>query len=160
ESTWSPEKGRPFVESDGRSLFLPAVMPNRDEAVLAVLHTAGHMRFGTFDRLAMQDLFAAANLEFPANGPVSWAPLVAQYGDDSLRFQLIFDLCEDLRVDFRVQHLVPNYLQRLGTTARAAPARHPEAAAYFDLALASVDEALAANRAGAARGRQFGPLFD
>lgn len=160
ESAWSPEKGRPFVESDGRSLFLPAVMPNRDEAVLAVLHTAGHMRFGTFDRLAMKELFAAANVEFPAGGPVSWAPLFARYGDDSLRFQLIFDLCEDLRVDFRVQHLVPNYLQRLDATARAAALRNPEAAAYFDLALASVDEALAASRARAVRGRQFGPLFD
>ncbi len=52
ESNWSPEKGRPFVETDGRSMYFPAVMKNRDEAVLAVLHTAGHMRFGTFDRNA------------------------------------------------------------------------------------------------------------
>ena len=35
----------------------------------------------------------------PKSGPVSWAPLFARYGDDALRFQLIFDLCEDLRVD-------------------------------------------------------------
>ncbi|MES2562712.1 MAG: VWA domain-containing protein, partial [Pseudomonadota bacterium] len=26
ESSWSPEKGRPFVETDGRTLYLPAVM--------------------------------------------------------------------------------------------------------------------------------------
>ena len=58
ESNWSPEKGRPFVETDGRSIYFPAVMPNRDEAVLAVLHAAGHMRFGTFDRTAMKELFA------------------------------------------------------------------------------------------------------
>ncbi|MBI4195188.1 MAG: VWA domain-containing protein, partial [Betaproteobacteria bacterium] len=160
ESAWSPEKGRPFVETDGRSLFFPAVMSSRDEAVLAVLHTAGHMRYGTFDRLAMRDMFGAANVEFPESGPVSWTPLFMRYGDDSLRFQLIFDLCEDLRVDFHVQHAVPNYLQRLLGTARAGAPRSTEASAYFDLALASVDEALAAMRAHGARGRLFGPLFD
>ena len=75
ESSWSPEKGRPFVETDGRSLFFPAVMASRDEAVLAVLHGAGHMRYGTFDRLAMKEMFAAANVDFPESGPVSWVPL-------------------------------------------------------------------------------------
>jgi hypothetical protein len=160
ESTWSPEKGRPFVETDGRSLFFPAVMASRDEAVLAVLHGAGHMRFGTFDRLAMKEMFAAASVDFPESGPVSWVPLFIRYGDDALRFQLIFDLCEDLRVDFRVQHAVPNYLSRLRATARAAAPRTPEAAAYFDLALASVEEAMVATRAHAPRGRQFGPLLD
>ncbi|OGA37134.1 MAG: hypothetical protein A3G24_06470 [Betaproteobacteria bacterium RIFCSPLOWO2_12_FULL_62_13] len=160
ESAWSPEKGRPFVETDGRSLFFPAVMPNRDEAVLAVLHAAGHMRYGTFDRLAMKELFNSASIEFPASGPVSCAPLYMRYGDDSLRFQLIFDLCEDLRVDFQVQHAVPNYLLRLRATARSAAPRPPEAVAYFDLALASVEEALAATRVNAVRGKRFGPLFD
>ncbi|MBI4206471.1 MAG: VWA domain-containing protein [Betaproteobacteria bacterium] len=160
ESTWSPEKGRPFVETDGRSLFFPAVMPTRDEAVLAVLHGAGHMRFGTFDRLAMKEMFGAASVDFPDSGPVSWVPLFMRYGDDALRFQLIFDLCEDLRVDFRVQHSVPNYLPRLLASARAATPRPPEAAAYFDLALASVEEAMVAMRAHAPRGRQFGPLLD
>jgi len=160
ESSWSPEKGRPFVETDGRTLFFPAVMPNRDEAVLAVLHGGGHMRHGTFDRLAMKEMFAASNVEFPASGPVSWAPLFMRYGDDGLRFQLIFDLCEDLRVDFQIQHSVPNYLSRLLATARQAVPRSPESAAYFDLALASVEEALAAMRANAVRGRQFGPLLD
>jgi nitric oxide reductase NorD protein len=101
EGSWSPEKGRPFVETDGRSLYFPAIMPNRDEAVLSLLHTAGHMRFGTFDRLAMKELFGEAGVEFPESGPVSWAPLYARYGDDALRFQLIFDLCEDLRLALR-----------------------------------------------------------
>ena len=59
-SNWSPEKGRPFVETDGRTLYFPAVMGNRDEAMLAVLHAAGHMRFGTFDRSAMKEMFAIA----------------------------------------------------------------------------------------------------
>jgi len=160
ESAWSPEKGRPFVETDGRSLYFPAVMATRDEAVLAVLHGAGHMRFGTFERHAMKEMFAAATVDFPESGPVSWLPLFMRYGDDALRFQLIFDLCEDLRVDFKVQHAVPNYLSRLLATARAAAPRLPEAAAYFDFALASVEEAMVAMQAHAPRSRQFGPLLD
>jgi hypothetical protein len=160
ESSWSPEKGRPFVEIDGRALHFPAVMASRDEAILAVLHGAGHMRFGTFDSLAMKEMFGAARVEFPESGPVSWAPLFTRYGDDAFRFQLIFDLCEDLRVDFQTQQLVPNFLPRLIAAAQAAPPRPVEAAAYFNLALASLDEALAATRAGGVRSRRFGPLLD
>ncbi|MBI3915771.1 MAG: hypothetical protein HY322_02035, partial [Betaproteobacteria bacterium] len=160
ESSWSPEKGRPFVEIDGRSLYFPAVMASRDEAILGVLHGASHMRFGTFDSLAMKEMFSAAKVEFPESGPVSWAPLYTRYGDDALRFQLIFDLCEDLRVDFQAQHLIPNYLPRLIAAAQAAPPRPPEAAAYFNLALASLDEALAATRARGVRSKRFGPLLD
>ena len=160
ESSWSPEKGRPFVEIDGRSLYFPAVMASRDEAILGVLHGASHMRFGTFDSLAMKEMFSAAKVEFPEPGPVSWAPLYTRYGDDALRFQLIFDLCEDLRVDFQAQHLIPNYLPRLIAAAQAAPPRPVEAAAYFNLALASLDEALAATRARGVRSKRFGPLLD
>ena len=159
EGSWSPEKGRPFAETDGRSIYFPAVMPSRDEAVLSALHTAGHMRFGTFDRLALKKLFAVAGVEFPESGPVSWAPLFVRYGDDALRFQLIFDLCEDLRVDFRIQRLVPNYLSRLLSAARPGP-RHPETGAYYNLALASVEQALAASRDGGAGGGRYAPLLD
>ena len=58
-----------------------------------------------------------ANL--PKSGQVAWAPLFARYGDDVPRFQLIFDACEDLRVDARVQQRVPNYLRAPHATARA-----------------------------------------
>jgi nitric oxide reductase NorD protein len=160
ESSWSPEKGRPFVETDGRSLYVPAVMGSRDEAILAVLHAAGHMRFGTFDRIAMKALFDAAKVEFPAAGAVSWAPLFLRFGDDALRFQLIFDLCEDLRVDYRTQNQVPNHLQRLAGTAHDAGARHPETGAYFDLALATVEGALAASRGKGAPDARFAPLLE
>jgi nitric oxide reductase NorD protein len=141
EGSWSPEKGRPFVETDGRSIYFPAIMPNRDEAVLSLLHTAGHMRFGTFDRLAMKELFGEAGVDFPESGPVSWAPLYARYGDDALRFQLIFDLCEDLRVDYRIQQLVPNYLQRMLSASRSG-VRHPETGVYYNLAVKSIEHAL------------------
>lgn len=159
ESSWSPEKGRPFVETDGRAMFFPAVMPNRDEAVLSLLHAAGHMRFGTFERSAMKRLFRAAGVEFPEDGPVSWALLFARFGDDALRFQLIFDLCEDLRVDYRIQQLVPNYLQRMLTGARSG-GRHPQTGPYYQLAVKSVEQALAASRGAGMRDERFTPLLD
>jgi nitric oxide reductase NorD protein len=149
ESSWSPEKGRPFVETDGRSIYLPAVMGNRDEALLGVLHAAGHLRCGTFDRQAMKEMFRSVEVDFPQSGPVSWTPLLMRHGEDALRFQLIFDLCEDLRVDARVQRAVPNYLQRMIATARATGPRPPESGAYFELALATLEQALAVARSGA-----------
>jgi hypothetical protein len=160
ESSWSPEKGRPFVETDGRTLYFPAVMGNRDEAILGVLHAAAHMRFGTFERAGMKALFDAAHVEFPGSGPVSWAPLFVRFGDDVLRFQLIFDLCEDLRVDYRVQHDVPNYLQRLGATARAQGAHHPESGPYFDLALESIESALRVLRSQGEADPRFARLLE
>jgi nitric oxide reductase NorD protein len=143
ESAWSPEKGRPFVETDGRSVFIPAVMPDRDEAILAVLHAAGRLVFGSFDRSALQALFRDAGVELPAAGPIAWAPLFERYGDDLLRFQLLFDLCEDLRIDSRVQSVVPNYLSRLLATGLEHRVRPPEALPYYDAALATVRGALA-----------------
>src|SRR5687767_1645106 len=140
ESTWSPEKGRPFVETDGRTLYFPAVMGNRDEAILAVLHGAAHMRYGTFDRGAMRKMFAVAGIEYPEAEPVSWGAIFLRYGDDALRFQLIFDRCEDPRVDILVQRVVPISLQRLAATACATGAHHPESGPYFDLALETVED--------------------
>ena len=146
ESTWSPEKGRPFVETDGRSVYVPAVMPDRDEAILAVLHAAGHQLFGSFERGALERIFHEVGAELPKSGQVVWAPLFARYGDDVPRFQLIFDACEDLRIDARVQQRVPNYLARLHATGVSHRRRPPEALPYYDLALAMVGGALAITR--------------
>ncbi len=159
ESAWSPEKGRPFIETDGRSIYFPAVMADREEAILAVLHTAGHMYYRTFSRAAMQEMFTEAKIAFPEKGAVSWAPLFMRFGDDALRFQLIFDICEDLRIDYRVQHNVPNYLKRLRNAAQVPGGRHPETAAYYDLALESVEVALALG-SGTATDARFAPLFE
>ena len=142
EGTWSPEQGRPFVETDGRTVYLPAVMGSRDEAILGVLHAVGHIRHGTFERNAMRSMFAAAGVAFPESGPVSWAPLFMRYGDDALRFQLIFDACEDLRVDARIQASIPRYLKRMQAAARATGHRLAEIAPYFDFALAGIATAL------------------
>jgi len=160
ESTWSPEKGRPFMETDGQNLYFPAVMGNREEAILAVLHAAGHMRHGTFDRTAMRQMFSDAKIEFPEPGPVSWAPLFMRFGEDAMRFQLIFDLCEDLRIESRLQKHIPNYLQRLIANAREAPAKHPETALYYDLAIATAEDALRASRGEPVRDARFAPLYD
>jgi len=158
ESAWSPEQGRPFIETDGRSIFFPAVMADREEAILAVLHTAAHVRYRTFDREAMQEMFAESKIDFPATGAVSWAPLFMRFADDALRFQLIFDICEDLRVDFRVQRDVPNYLRRMLRAARSLIRSHPETQPYFDLAVTSLECALATNE-GAAADPRFASLF-
>ncbi|MBX3665721.1 MAG: VWA domain-containing protein [Burkholderiales bacterium] len=158
ESTWSPEKGRPFIETDGRSIYFPAVMADREEAILALLHTAGHLRGRTFDRGAMREMFAEAKIDFPETGAVSWAPLFLRFGEDALRFQLLFDLCEDLRVDCGVQRGVPNYLRRLQRAARGIGARHPETAAYYDLALESIGAAIA-HHGGSAADPRFASLL-
>ncbi len=142
ESSWSPDHGRPFVETDGRSLYVPAVMASRDEAILGALHTAGHLRHGTFSRPGMAAMFAAANVVFPESGPVSWSSLFMRYGEDALRFQLIFDICEDLRIDVRVQADIPNYLQRMVRVAEAGTTRQADAAAYQELAIATLKGAL------------------
>jgi uncharacterized protein with von Willebrand factor type A (vWA) domain len=160
ESTWSPEKGRPFMEMDGQSLYFPAVMGTREEAILSVLHAAGHMRHGTFDRTAMKKMFAEAKLDFPDEGPVSWEPVFMRFGEDAMRFQLIFDMCEDLRIESRLQKQIPNYFQRLIAHARSTPARHPETSEYFDLSVATAEDALRVARGGAALDARFAPLYE
>ena len=143
ESAWSPEKGRPFVETDGRSLYLPAVMPDREEAILAVMHSAGRISFGSFERAALDTIFRETGLDLPDSGAISWAPMYERYGEDLLRFQLLFDLCDDLRIDCRIQSLVPNYLSRLHAAGVEHRMRLLEARPYYEAALTSVRGALA-----------------
>ena len=88
-----------------------------------------------------EQIFREVGAELPKSGQVAWAPLFARYGDDVPRFQLIFDACEDLRVDARVQQRVPNYLARLMLPAASHRLRPPESAA------------LLRSRAGHGRGR-------
>ncbi len=150
ESAWSPEKGRPFVETDGRSLFLPAVMPDREEAILAVLHSAGRISFGSFERAALDTIFRETGLDLPDSGAISWAPLYERYGEDLLRFQLLFDLCDDLRIDCRIRRVVPNYLSRLHAAGVEHRVRLLDARPYYEAALTSVRGALALLRGDAA----------
>ena len=124
-SNWSPDKGRAFVETDGVALYLPMALADREEAMLAVLHAAGHLMFYSFERRYVEALFREVGREHPPldeHQRITWRPLFAAYGEDMIRFQLIFDLCEDTRVDAQIGQLIPNYGQRM---LNAAVARQP-----------------------------------
>ena len=134
ESKWSPDKGRAFVETDGVALYLPMALPDREEAMLAVLHAAGHLVFHSYERRYIDALFREAGREHPsldAELRITWRPLFAAYGDDMLRFQLIFDVCEDTRIDERIGRCIPNYRQRLLRAANAVGPIDGPAADYF-----------------------------
>ena len=137
DSDWSPDKGRPFVETDGMGLYLPLAMPDRETAMLSLLHACGHMVFHSWERRHIEELFRLAGMKHPpldAEQRITWRPLFAAYGTDMVRFQLIFDLCEDLRVDTAIARKVPGYLARLLAAAEFAPIPEGPAAAYFSLA--------------------------
>lgn len=136
EGVWSGEQGRAFVETDGRDLYLPAAMSDREEAVLGVLHTAGHLVFGSYRRDHIEALFREAGADPPeADQAISWQPLFARFSDDALRFTLLFDLCEDLRVDCRIRRVIPNHLARMLELAESRPPPPEPARAYYELAL-------------------------
>ncbi len=150
EADWSPGQGRPFVEADGAALYLPAAFPSREEAWLGVLHGAGHLRFDGYERGAIAALYRRAGMPHPpldAERRITWGPLFAAFGADRVRFQLLFDLCEDLRIDAALGCAIPDYLARLTAAARAAPVPEGPAGVYFRAARASV-EALAQGAAG------------
>ena len=126
---------RPFMETDGRALFVPAAFPSREEALAALLHHTGHLRFGTYEGFALTRLFQEAGMTHPpldVDKRITWRPLFVLFGEDIFRFQLLFDLCEDFRVDARIQALVPNHVARLLALATQRPA--DPAGRYYDMA--------------------------
>jgi len=141
EGDWIPGDGRPLADSDGQAIYLPAVFPDRDEAVAAVIHVAGHIDHGTYDQAAIEGLFTEAGMAHPpldSDQRITWRPLYAAYGDELFRFQLLFDLCEDLRVDAALDRAVPGHLHRLLHLAESREAPTGNARPYWNLALASV----------------------
>lgn len=137
DSNWSPDQGRAFVETDGVALYLPIALPSREEAILALMHAAGHLAFHSFERRYIEALFRTVGLEHPpqdADQRIIWQPLFTAFGEDTIRFELIFDLCEDLRVDTRIAARVPNYLNRLLAAAAAVALPEGASAAYYQLA--------------------------
>ncbi|MHB1495172.1 MAG: nitric oxide reductase activation protein NorD [Acidithiobacillus sp.] len=146
EGDWSLEGGRSFLETDGRSLFVPAVMPDREEALLAFYHTGAHLVFDSYEQDAIRALFAEIGMEHPPLDPdqrMTWRPLFARFGEDMIRFQLIFDLCEDLRVDAALEREMPGYLARVLRASRQR--RLPEGAAgcYYQAALSLLEGGMA-----------------
>jgi nitric oxide reductase NorD protein len=138
ESAWSPDQGRAFVETDGRAVYVPVALPEREEAVVGLLHNAGHVACGSFERAQLQALFAAAGVEpgtLSLQQRASLDPIFAAFGGDELRFRLLFDLCEDLRVDARLRRLIPNHLLRLKRLAERRPVPAGPAAPYYRAAL-------------------------
>ena len=143
ESSWTPEKGRPFIECDGQSLMLPPVLTDQDETVLAVLHSAGHMIHGTYDPNDVRRMFAQAGLAAPKEGePVLMEPLFSRFGEDAQHFKLLFDIVEDLRVDAGVARYVPNHLKRMLRTAESLGVPPDPAGSYYRLALETLRLAL------------------
>ncbi|QKT04566.1 VWA domain-containing protein [Ectothiorhodospiraceae bacterium 2226] len=135
DSAWTPDQGRAMIETDGQALFLPVVLPGREEALLAVLHAGAHLRFDSYERRHIEALFQEAGMAHPpldADQRITWRPLFARFGDDLLRFQVLFDICEDLRVDAAAARLIPGYgarLRRLAAQAEppdGAPGRYIE----------------------------------
>ncbi len=145
DGAWSMEGGRAFLETDGRSLFVPAVMPDREEAILALYHTGAHLAFGSYDQDAIHALFREIGMEHPPLDPgqrITWRPLFARFGGDLLRFQLVFDLCEDLRVDAAMECRMPGYLDRILAAASRQPVPAGAAGAYWKEAVRFLDDCL------------------
>ncbi len=144
DSGWSPDKGRPFVETDGRAVLAPVTLPDREHAVLGVLHVAGHLQFGTYAVGPLAQLFRQIGVDAKVaeSQAISWEPLIAQFGADAARFKLLFDLCEDLRIDNAIAMIAPTHLRRMARLADLAPQPEGPALAWYALAQATLQFAL------------------
>jgi hypothetical protein len=148
ESTWTPEKGRPFIECDGQSLMLPPVLTDQDETVLAVLHSAGHMIHGSYDPRDVRRMFEASGLVPPGEGEaISMDVLFTRFGEDAQRFKLLFDIAEDLRVDVCVGRRVPNHLRRMLRSAEGLGVPPDPAGSYYRFGMETVRFALGQSNA-------------
>lgn len=137
DSDWRPGQGRPMVDTDGLRLLLPAVLESREEAIVAVLHAAGHLRFDTYAQPDIESLFNHVGMMHPpldADQRITWRPLYARYAERMFRFQVLFDICEDLRVDARLAELIPGYLPRLLRLADQAPVPEGAPGVFFRFA--------------------------
>jgi len=138
DGDWKPGEGRPMLETDGRRLYLPAVFGSRAEAILAVQHGAAHLAFDSYARERIEGLFARAGMEHPPlddQSRITWRPLFAPFAERMFRFQILFDLAEDLRVNARLHHRIPGFLTRLLQLARRQEIPEEPAGAYYRFAL-------------------------
>jgi nitric oxide reductase NorD protein len=145
DSDWRPDHGRPMLETDGRRLYLPAVFPSRDEAIIAVEHAAGHLAWDSYSRERIEALFARAGRVHPPlddAGRITWRPLFAGFGERMFRMQILFDLAEDLRVNRRLKTQIPGFLERLLRLARQQAVPTGPAGDYYRLALQAHEQLL------------------
>ena len=148
DGNWKPGEGRPMLETDGRRLYLPAVFGGRDEAIVAVQHGAAHLAFDSYAREHIEALFRRAGTEHPPlddQNRITWRPLFAPFAERMFRFQILFDLAEDLRVNLRIARLIPGFLSRLLRIATAHPVPEGPAGPYYRFALEAHRAALAAS---------------
>lgn len=137
DSDWRPGKGTPMILCDGRSLLMPPILPDREEAIVAALHTAGHLRYDTYARSEIDTLFRARGMSHPSvdeDQRMTWRPLFAEFGDRLFRFQVLFDLCEDIRIDSQLGILIPDYFTRLARVLRRAETPEGPAGYYYEYA--------------------------
>jgi nitric oxide reductase NorD protein len=149
DGDWKPGEGRPMLETDGRRLYLPAVFDSRDEAIVAVQHGAAHLAFDSYAREPIEGLFARAGMQHPPlddHSRITWRPLFAPFAERMFRFQILFDLAEDLRVNARLHSRIPGFLARLLRLARRQEIPEEPAGTYYRFAL----EAYRALQAGEA----------
>lgn len=138
QASWRPQAGRAAIETDGRTLFLPPVFTSRDEALVALIHAGGHFRDGTYVREEIEALFSEKGFEHPPlddDQRITWRPLFAPFEKAMFRFQLLFDLAEDLRVDARLIQSIPGYGTRLGRLLERSPRPDGVAGEFYRWAL-------------------------
>jgi Mg-chelatase subunit ChlD len=122
------------IESDGRRLFLPAVAPSFGYAYLALFHAAGHIVAQSYQQTRIAACFAAVGQTPPPLSPeqaMTWRPLFAHFGARLFRFQVLWDVLEDLRVDFFLSQRLPHYLPRLWAILETTPPPADAAALVF-----------------------------
>ncbi len=149
DGNWKPGQGCPMLETDGRRLYLPAVFGDRDEAIVAVQHGAAHLAFDSYAQERLEALFRRAGTEHPPlddQSRITWRPLFAPFAERMFRFQVLFDLAEDLRVNARMAQRIPGFLQRLVDLAVDRPAPEGAAGVYHRFALDAHRALLAADR--------------
>jgi len=160
DGDWKPGDGRPMLETDGRRLYLPAVFGSRDEAIVAVQHGTAHLAFDSYARERIEALFRRAGTEHPPlddQNRITWRPLFAPFAERMFRFQVLFDLAEDLRVNARLARRIPGFLRRLVGLATAQAAPEGAAGVYFRFALDAHQALLAADPGRAEAGRRLDP---
>ncbi|MBN6741177.1 VWA domain-containing protein [Acidithiobacillus sp. MC6.1] len=134
ESYRSMDAERAFVKTDGHRILVPPVMADREDALLAIYHMGAHLAFGSYEEDFLYALFRDQGLGpqwLDTDQRIAWGSLVAHFGEDSSRFQMIFDLCEDLRVDAALNREMPHYVARIVCAAAAHAQPEGPARAYY-----------------------------
>ncbi|WP_215861403.1 nitric oxide reductase activation protein NorD [Acidithiobacillus ferriphilus] len=143
-----PDSHYNFVETDGKVVYIPSVMTSREEAILAFCHIGAHLSFDSYNeqdlRLIAQEL-GQTYLAQDAQGRIIWAALFDGYDDNRWKFQRIFDICEDFRVDVALDKRMPGYIARLQKLSQTITPPEGRSLVYWQLALQLIEKRPAAD---------------